>query len=94
MSMKSISELLYENKSSAATLRNYSYGIIQSFRAFLGSDSVAFSIKQQEVKKLPDGFKESITAQINKLLEDEDYTNIKDWLKHCIHRIDNYFDNL
>jgi len=94
MSMKSISELLYKSKSWATTLRNYSYGIILSFRAFLGKDSVAFSIEQQEVKILPDGFKESITAQISKLLEDENNITVKQWLKRSIRIIDNYFDNL
>ena len=94
MSMKSISELLYENKSWSTPLRHYSYGIILSFRAFLGNDSVAFSVEQQEVKILPDGFKESITAQISKHLEDEDYiTDIKDQLKRSVRIIDNYFDN-
>jgi len=94
MSMKSISELLYKSKSWATTLRNYSYGIILSFRAFLGKDSVAFSVEQQEVKILPDGFKESITAQISKLLEDENNITVKQWLKRSIRIIDNYFDNL
>lgn len=75
----------------------FSLGIIHSLRVFLGKDFVNVSARQQELKKLPDGFKESVTAQIDKRLKnykdkgkDEDYAELKDaW-----DSIDNYFDNL
>ena len=74
----------------------FSLGIIISLRAFWGKDYVTLSAKQQELKKLPDGFKESVIAEINKTLKyykdkgkDEDYAELKDaW-----DSINNYFDN-
>ncbi len=71
--------------------------IIHGLRAFLGKDYVTISAKQQELKKLPDGFKESVIAQIDKRLKiykdkgkDEDYAE----LKNAWDLIDIYFNNL
>ena len=97
MSIKSISELLEGNTVWATSLRHYSFGIILSFRAFLGEDCIAFSLEQQKVKKLPGSFKGSITAQIDKRIKkskdegrDEDSTKFEKGR----YLIDNYFDNL
>ncbi len=92
----SIFEILGSAVINAEAMAMFSLGIMHSLRAFLGKDYVTVS-KQQELKKLPDGFKESVTAQIDKRLEkykdqgeDEDYAELKDaW-----DSINNYFDNL
>ncbi len=74
----------------------FSLGIIISLRVFFGKDFVSISPGQQELKKLPDGFKESVTETIDKRLKkykekgkDEHYDELKDTLDS----IDNYFNN-
>jgi len=94
MSIKSISKLLNEeNMIWSSSLRHYSYGIILSLRAFLGEDYIAFSLEQQEVKKLPDSFKESITAQIDKRIEKSKDKDSAEFIRGR-DLIDKYFDNL
>lgn len=97
MSMKSISRLTEEEKDASLRFWCYGTGAIQSIQAFLGEDNLIYSHEQQEVKKLPDGFKKSVTAQIDSRLEkykdegkDENYTELKNHLSI----IDNYFDKL
>lgn len=92
----SIDEILKSAVDNYIQMSLFSIGVIHSLRAFWGKDYITVSSKQQELKKLPDGFKESVTSHINKRLKkskdggrDEDYAELKDaW-----DSINNYFDN-
>ena len=92
----SITEILNSAVDNDTQMSLFSFGVIHSLRAFWGKDYITISANKQELKKLPDGFKESITAHINKRLKkykdegiDEDYAELKDaW-----DSINNYFDN-
>jgi len=73
----------------------FALGVIHSLEGFWGKDYITVNGEHQQLKKLPDGFKESITAAIDKRLKkyidkgkDEDYTELKD----AIDLINNYFE--
>lgn len=91
----SIFEVLKLAVDNPAQMSLFSIGIIHSLRAFWGKDYVTVSSKQQELKKMPDGFKEAVTTQIDKRIksykdkgQDADYAKLKDaW-----DSINNYFD--
>ena len=92
----SITEIFKSAVDNYVYMSLFSVGVMHSLRAFWGKDYITISTKQQELKKLPDGFKESITEHIEKRLKkykdegrDEDYDELKDaW-----DSINNYFDN-
>lgn len=98
ISLWKISKLMgKEDKLFASQLFYYSYGIIQSLRAFLGKDSMDITMKKQEVKKLPDGFKESIITLFDNSLEN--HKAKEEYKEHVFFEgsrdvIDNYFNNL
>ena len=86
-----------ENILFAKQLFYYSYGVTQSLLAFLGKDSMDITIRKQEVKKLPDGFKESIIAQLDNSLENhksKEENNEYAFLEDSRDVIDNYYKNL
>ena len=98
ISLWKISNLIYkENILFAKQLFYYSYGVTQSLLAFLGKDSMDITIRKQEVKKLPDGFKESIITRIEHNLENhkskEENTEYS-FLEDSRDVINNYFNNL
>lgn len=98
MSLWKISNLIFkENKPLAKQLFYYSYGAIQSLRAFLGRDDLILSYEQQELKKLPDGFKESIITRLDNILENhkgKEENKEYAFLEDSRDLIDNYFDDL
>ena len=97
MSWHDISKLFEKTGLIVSAIQYYGFGVIQSFKTFLGqNDSVLFT-EHQEVKKIPEGFEESVRAEINERLDrckaegnDKGYDDLKGAQKI----IDNYFDNL
>jgi hypothetical protein len=91
MSWNVISRLLYkENESWAIQVQVHGLGIIQSFEAFLRHEYLTSSNEQIRVKKLPDGFAESVIAELNHRIKDKS----DNFSKNGMVVIDNYFDNL
>jgi len=91
MSSEEISGLLYEeNKAWAIQVQMHSFGIIQSFKAFLGHEYIESADEKIRVKNLPDGFAESVIAELDKRIKGED----DNFSKNGMVAIDNYFDNL
>ena len=96
ISWRRISGLIEEDKNNARAYCYYSFGLIQSLEAFLKKGDLIWSVEQQEVKKLPDGFKKSIDDEIHNRLEKYKNNNadIYTYVKNCLSIIDDYFDNL
>lgn len=88
MSWDAISEAIYpEAKTMQLQCAYYGFGVISSLSAFLGRDALIWSHQKQEVKTLPDGFKDSIIAEAEK------YSGKKSgiFLKRSVITIDAYF---
>lgn len=91
MSWAVISQLIYEeNISWALQVQMHGFGIIQSFQAFLSHECLTSFNEQVNVKKLPDGFAESVIAELDKRIENED----DNFFKNSMIAIDKYFNNL
>lgn len=78
-------------------LSSFAHGLIQSLQAFLGVDYVGGTYNRPEVKKLPDGLKEAVTANIEERLkryrDDSDDKSLA-MLKDVRDQIDDYFNTL
>ncbi len=94
ISWKAISAELFKGKEGQTKVTcYYGFGVIQSFRAFLGRDDLIWSAEQQELKRLPDGFKEDVIAEIDlRFKKDKDKKDST--FKVLWDLVNNYFDNL
>lgn len=97
MSWGDISKLIDKEAAVEITYLYYGFGVIQSFNAFLDKGDSVYSTEQQEIKKIPEGFEESVRAEINERLKtykNRGDDNSYDELKNARDAIDNYFENL
>jgi len=100
MSWKVVSSLIEESETSEVSYRYYGFGLFQCLKAFLGQGDIVWSLEQQEIKKLPDGFKKVIGDEINTRFEDYKKHNTDKsnrsyaYLEKRLIIIDDYFDNL
>lgn len=93
MSWFEISDSLYEeDETERDDIYYYGLGMIQNLKSFLGKDAVLWAPDEQTINKLPEGLMESVTTEIEKLIEK--YKGRDNRLEGYRKIIDDYFDNL